>query len=106
VRGELLAALAGVEHHINGDASRTQPHVLNVSFIGVESEALMMALREELAISNGSACTSEHYSPSHVLKAMGLPDSLIGTAVRISWGPGVGVIPVRDLVSLLATLRA
>jgi cysteine desulfurase len=106
VRQELLGALAGVDHRINGDLDRAQPHVLNVSFPGVDSEALMMALRDELAVSNGAACTSERYSPSHVLKAMGLPDDLIGTAVRISWGPGVGAVPVGSLVRLLATLRA
>ena len=35
-----------------------QSHVLNVSFPGVDSEALMLALRSEIAISNGAACTS------------------------------------------------
>jgi cysteine desulfurase len=105
VRQQLLGALAGVEHRVNGDPSRAQPHVLNVSFPGVESEALMMALRDELAMSNGAACTSERYSPSHVLKAMGLADDLIGTAIRLSWGPGVEAVPVRNLVRLLVALR-
>jgi cysteine desulfurase len=105
VRAQLLGALAGVEYRINGDSGRTQPHVLNVSFPGVDSEALMIALREELAISNGAACTSATYSPSHVLRAMGLSEDLVGAALRISWGPGVGAIPVPCLLRLLATLR-
>jgi cysteine desulfurase len=105
VRQQLLQTLVSVEYHINGDPTRAQPHVLNVRFPGVESEALMLALREELAISNGAACTSTTYSPSHVLRAMGLTDDLIGTALRISWGPGVGAIPLRCLLHLLATLR-
>ena len=70
-------------------SGHTQAHVVNVSFPGVDSEALMMAVREELAISNGAACTSASYSPSHVLKAMGFSDDRISSAVRISWGPGV-----------------
>ncbi len=50
-----------------------QSHVVNVSFPGVDSEALMLALRSEMAISNGAACTSSGQFPSHVLRSMGLP---------------------------------
>jgi cysteine desulfurase len=89
VKERLLRDLAAVDHCLNGDPSRTMTHVVNVSFPGVDSEALMMAVREELAISNGAACTSASYSPSHVLRAMGLSEERIGSAVRISWGPGV-----------------
>src|SRR5262249_30265686 len=87
LRRQLLSALDSVPHRINGDITRSQPHVLNVSFPGVDSEALMLALRYEMAISNGSACSSGGYSPSHVLRAMGLPISQIESSVRISWGP-------------------
>jgi cysteine desulfurase len=45
----------------------------------------MVALKGEIAISNGSACTSSSYTPSHVLKAMGLPEDEIMGALRISW---------------------
>ena len=76
-----------------GTSPRMQPHVLNVSFPGVDSEALMLALRSEIAISNGSACTSAGYSTSHVLRSMGLSSSQIESAVRISWGPGVEADP-------------
>src|SRR5262249_4137536 len=69
VKEQLLSALADVEHLCNGDQSRTQGHVLNVSFPGVDSEALMLALKDVVAISNGAACTSASYAPSHVLQA-------------------------------------
>ncbi len=105
VKERLLHALAAVEHTINGDPARTQAHVVNVSFPGVDSEALMMAVREELAISNGAACTSASYSPSHVLKAMGFSDDRISSAVRISWGPGVTDIPTKSLLAAIRTLR-
>ena len=71
VKREFLAELAALEHRINGDPDHTQAHVVNVSFPGVDSEALMMAVRDELAFSNGAACTSASYSPSHVLKGDG-----------------------------------
>ena len=70
---------------INGDPERMLPHVLNLSFPGVDSEALMVALKGTIAISNGSACTSQSYEPSHVLRAMALPDQRIKGALRLSW---------------------
>lgn len=105
VKRDFLSELAAVEYRINGDPSRTQTHVVNVSFPGVDSEALMMAVREELAISNGAACTSASYSPSHVLKAMGLSDDLIASAVRISWGPEITRIPAEPIIAAVRSMR-
>jgi len=51
----------------------------------INSEALMLALKGIVAISNGSACTSQSYEPSHVLKAMGLSEDRIQSAIRLSW---------------------
>jgi len=45
----------------------------------------MVALKDIVSISNGSACTSQNYSPSHVLSEMGLEDWRIKSALRISW---------------------
>jgi cysteine desulfurase len=56
-----------------------------MSFAGLDSEAVMLALKDIAAISNGSACTSQSYAPSHVLKAMGLSDKVVQGALRISW---------------------
>ena len=77
VKERFLRELGEVEFILNGDVNGTMSHVANVCFPGVDSEAFMLALRSELAISNGSACTSASYSPSHVLKAMGLSDELV-----------------------------
>lgn len=104
VKEELLLGLQSTNHHINGDLSQSQSHVLNVSFPGVDSEALMLALRDEIAMSNGSACTSASYVPSHVLLAMGLDEDQASESVRISWGPGVDTIPVAPLVSAVENI--
>jgi cysteine desulfurase len=64
-----------------------------------------MALREELAVSNGAACTSDRYGSSHVLEAMGLEAERIASAIRISWGPGVGAIPTDVLRDAVLQLR-
>lgn len=105
LKEKLLRDLQAVEHHVNGDLSRSQPHVLNVSFPGIDSEALMMVTRETIAVSNGSACTSSSYKPSHVLQAMGLDDDRIASAIRISWGPGVSDIPAAAMTSTVHALR-
>jgi len=84
-RRRVLSALSSLSPVFNGDSERTLPHVANVSFPGVDSEALMVALKDQIAISNGSACTSQSYKPSHVLKAMGLPEAVVKGAIRISW---------------------
>lgn len=84
-RTVLLEHLGQFGPHVNGDPERTLPHVVNISFPGLDSEAVMLALKGLVAISNGSACTSQSYEPSHVLRAMGLPTDIIDGATRWSW---------------------
>jgi cysteine desulfurase len=84
-REQLEAALLPLGPKLHGDPAHVLPHVVNLSFTDLDSEAAMVALKSEIAISNGSACTSASYKPSHVLKAMKLPDDEIMGALRISW---------------------
>ena len=84
-RATVMEALRSLEPAFNGDPELSMPHVLNISLPGLDSEAVMVALKDVIAISNGSACTSQSYQPSHVLKAMCLPRSRIEGALRISW---------------------
>ena len=69
---------------VTGEAT-TLPNVINVRFVGLDSEFLMLKWKNEIAVSNGSACTSQSYSSSHVLKAMGLSDEASDECLRISW---------------------
>ena len=85
IREKALASLDPLGIRIHGDSEQSLPHVLNFSVEGVDSEALMVALKEIVAVSNGSACTSQSYTPSHVLKAMGLPQEQVEGAIRMSW---------------------
>lgn len=78
-------AFAPLKPVVNGSSARRLPHILNVSFAGIDSEAVMVATKDQIAVSNGSACTSQSYAPSHVLSAMGLPPQRISGAVRFSW---------------------
>ena len=52
---------------------------------GLDSEAVMLAPKNIVAVSNGSVCTSQRYELSHVLKAMGLSEGRVKAAIRISW---------------------
>ncbi|GAC1622731.1 MAG: IscS subfamily cysteine desulfurase [Nevskia sp.] len=82
-----LRGLAGV--HRNGpDGSagpRAAPHLLNLSFEGVEGEALRASL-PEIAVSSGSACSSATAEPSYVLRALGRDDELANASLRFSFG--------------------
>ena len=84
-RERALAAFENSDFAINGDPERIVPHVLNISLPGVSAEAAMVALKGLVAISNGSACTSHSYTPSHVLTAMDLSEEEVLSALRISW---------------------
>jgi len=70
---------------------------------GLDSEALMVALKDLIAISNGSAGTSTRYTPSPVLKAMGLDDDQASAGVRISWSH---LTPAVDWEAVAARIRA
>ena len=84
-RDGVLTAMAQLGGQANGDQEHCLPHVLNVSLPGLNSEAAMVALKGILALSNGSACTSTSYEPSHVLVAMGLEEERVESALRLSW---------------------
>ncbi len=79
-----LTAIPGTS--INGNPDRRAPGIVNVAFEDVASEALMMALRDTIAISSGSACTSDRVEPSHVLKGLAVDDELAECSVRFSLG--------------------
>ncbi|HTB88419.1 MAG TPA: aminotransferase class V-fold PLP-dependent enzyme [Steroidobacteraceae bacterium] len=79
-----LAALGGVVR--NGSATRSVPHLLNVSFEGVEGESLVAAIRPHLAVSTGSACTSALAEPSYVLRALGRSERLSESSLRFGLG--------------------
>ncbi|SMO62993.1 cysteine desulfurase family protein [Melghirimyces algeriensis] len=91
VRQVMLEELkhANVQFVVNGHPEKHLPHILNLSFPGVETEVLLMNLdMEGIACSSGSACTSGTLEVSHVLKAMHLPEEILHSAIRFSFGLG------------------
>ena len=71
---------------VNGQGERL-PHTLNISFLGLDRQAMLMALdMAGVACSTGSACASGSSEPSHVLQAMGLETGRIESSLRLSLG--------------------
>ncbi len=78
----------GMEHRLAGN--------LNVSFAGIDGEALVVALRERIAFSTGSACTSTALEPSHVLLAIGADPARARGAVRFGLGPATTAAEIAE----------
>lgn len=94
-----LARIPGVRR--NGEPETTAPHILSVSFPGLQGEALRAEI-DGIAVSAGSACTSEHPEPSHVLSSLGLSDTLAESTLRF----GVGRFTTEDEIHAAAEVLA
>jgi len=105
MRVKALAALSPLNPKLTGDQSLVMEHVLNIAFPGLDSEALIVAIKDLAAISNGSACTSSSYTPSHVLKAMGMTDDEANVCIRISWCHMTSEVDWVAVAGRIATLR-
>jgi cysteine desulfurase len=71
--------------HVNGSWEHRLPGNLNMSFLYVEGESLLMGIND-VAVSSGSACTSATLEPSYVLKALGLGDDVAHSSIRFGLG--------------------
>jgi cysteine desulfurase len=95
--------LAGVPGTIvNGAGAPRVPNTSNIGFTGIEAESLLIALDlEGFAVSTGAACSSGTLEPSHVLKAMHLPNGRAQNAIRFSLGASNTVEDVDRLCAVL-----
>ena len=80
----IFEPLEGV--YLNGDFDRSLPNNLNISVEGVNDSALLLALQSVVAVSSGSACSSESTAPSHVLTALGRDEKLAHASLRFGIG--------------------
>ncbi len=87
LRDRLQAKLESALNHVsvNGSPDHRLPGNLNMTFEHVDSESLMMGLKE-VAVSSGSACTSAAIEPSHVLRALGLDEEAAHSSIRFGLG--------------------
>ena len=87
---------------VNGARNQRIPNTTNISFDGVEAEALLIALDlEGVAVSTGSACSSGTLQPSHVLKAMGFAPHRAQNSIRFSLGSGNTAQEIERVIEIL-----
>lgn len=88
--------------YFNGTRKARIPQTVNLSFRGVEGEAVVLALdMKGIACSSGSACTSGATEPSHVLKAMGVDEVAAQGAIRFSMGRSTTIEQLDYVISVL-----
>lgn len=96
---------SGIQYLINGEQKYCMQNTLSVSFLGIDSEALMLATKQFCSVSNGAACTSHDYKYSHVLSSMGLSESRAESAIRISWGKEyLDITILKKMINTIKTL--
>ena len=97
----ILAQIA--QTRVNGGGAQRIENVANVSFAGVDSEALLVALDlEGVAVSAGSACTSGALEPSHVIEALAIDPIWHRGVIRFSLGEGTTESEIDRVLTLLA----
>jgi len=90
--------IAGLDRlRVNGSQAHRLPGNLNITFMGVDSQSLMMGMRD-VAVSSGSACTSAKIEPSHVLRALGLTDEQAHSTLRF----GIGRFNTQEEIDFVA----
>lgn len=89
-----------LNYMINGSSNYTLPHILNVSFTGVNIEQMLVNLdMAGICASSGSACTAGTHKPSHVLKAMKCDEGRLMSAVRFSFGRGNSIEDIEKVAN-------
>ena len=84
--GMLLGEFEKIGGVLNGHRTKRLSHNLNVYFPGIEGKSIINSVSTEIAISAGSACTTQNVEPSHVLLALGLNEDTTHYAIRIGIG--------------------
>jgi len=99
----VLGRIAG--SFLNGDRETRLPNNANFSFDGVHGESLLVGLdMAGVMASSGSACTSGSLEPSHVLRAIGLPDAAAQSSLRLTLGRGTTEAEIQRTLETLVGL--
>ena len=84
---KINSILSGYDYTLNGGFENRASNNISISFKDIDGESLLLALDlEGIYLSSGSACHSDSTEPSHVLKAIGVPEEYANGTLRISFG--------------------
>ena len=83
---KMLDAFVEIGGKLNGHPEKRLSHNLNIRFDGIKSKAIINTVSKKLAISAGSACTTQTVEPSHVLLALGLSEEEAHSSIRFGLG--------------------
>jgi cysteine desulfurase len=87
---------------LNGHRTKRLSHNLNVYFPGIEGKSIINSVSKEIAISAGSACTTQNVEPSHVLLALGLDEDTTHYAIRIGIGRFNTINEIEYVMKIIA----
>jgi len=106
LRDRLAAGLGVMDGAmLNGHPSARLPGIVNVSFAEADSESLLLALDlDGIAASSGSACTSGSLEPSHVIAALGIPETYAMGTLRFSLGRWTTAEEIDTVLMVLPTI--
>jgi len=105
----MLKEFEKVGGKLNGHPTNRLPHNLNVYFSGIESKSIINSISKQVAISAGSACTTQIVEPSHVLLALGHDEERAHSSIRIGIGrfniePEID-FATKEIISLVESLE-
>ena len=109
---KMFEELSKVGAKLNGHPTQKLSHNLNIRFDGIEGKAIINSISKKLAISAGSACTTQLVEPSHVLLGLGLTEDQTHSSIRIGCGRfntaeeiQTAIDEIRNCVDTLAKIR-
>jgi len=98
---------------VNGTMENRLTNNLNMRFEGIESKAIINSISKDVAISAGSACTTQTTKPSHVLLSLGLSESQAHSSIRLGFGRfntfaeiNFAVHKIKSVITLLEKIKA
>jgi cysteine desulfurase len=101
-----LEELLKTQGEILGNKCKRVPTTASIKLIGLDAQAVFVASKTALAVSDGAACSSGQFGQSHVLRAMALSTDEIDRCIRISWSHQTQPVELDTLEQLLRELMA
>ena len=99
---KVLAFINSIGGVINTGNASVMPNIVSFRVPGLDADAALLLLKDEIAASTGSACTSAAVEPSHVLEAMGLTKTEANETLRLSWSHESNIPEWNRIVDLVS----